>query len=80
MEGSEAAATRLLGTFETAFARLLDFPLAGSGRDQLAAGLRVTFQGSYAVYYKANKSELVIVRLLHGARDSAAIGERGGFK
>jgi toxin ParE1/3/4 len=52
---------------------------AGPPRDQLARGLRVMFQGNYALYYVVNESELVIVRVLHGARDAAAVAERGGF-
>ena len=41
--------------------------------------LRVSFSGNYAVYYVHNDRELVIVRVLHGARDAAAIAEHGGF-
>lgn len=59
--------------------RLLDFPLAGPSRDQLASGLRVMFQGNYALYYTFNETEIIIVRVLHSARDTAAIAEHGGF-
>jgi len=48
-------------------------------REQVAAGLRVSFAGSYAIYYLHDERELVIVRVLHGARDAAAIAEHGGF-
>jgi plasmid stabilization system protein ParE len=41
-------------------------------------GLR--FIGRYAVYYKPFSDALVIVRIIHGARDIAAIAERGGFE
>jgi toxin ParE1/3/4 len=41
--------------------------------------LRVTFEGSYAIYYVASTTEIVLVRVLHGARDAAALAERGGF-
>ncbi len=56
-----------------------EFPLSGPPRDQLALGLRVTFHGAYAIYYTPRLDALVIVRVLHGARDAAALAERGGF-
>jgi toxin ParE1/3/4 len=57
----------------------LEFPLLGSSRENFAAGLRVIFEGNYALYYMATETELVFVRVLHGARDAVAIAERGGF-
>jgi toxin ParE1/3/4 len=33
----------------------------------------------YAIYYKPLSDAVVIVRVVHGARDVAAIAERGGF-
>ena len=56
------------------------FPLAAPARDQLAPGLRVTFHGAYAIDYRPHPDEIVIVRVLHGARDIAAIAEHGGFR
>jgi len=41
--------------------------------------LRVTISRSYAIYFLSNERELVIVRVLHGARDAASLAERGGF-
>jgi plasmid stabilization system protein ParE len=32
------------------------------------------------VYYRADEREVIVVRVLHGARDIAALAERGGFK
>ncbi|MGH6840932.1 MAG: hypothetical protein ACREDV_02405 [Methylocella sp.] len=40
---SEPGATRLLDKIEAAAARLLDFPMAGASREQLASGLCVIF-------------------------------------
>jgi toxin ParE1/3/4 len=39
----------------------------------------VSFHGAYALYYLPTATELVIVRVLHGARDVAALAARGGF-
>jgi len=41
--------------------------------------LRVSFSGNYAIYYLNNEREIVVVRVLHGARDAAALAEHGGF-
>jgi toxin ParE1/3/4 len=55
-------------------------PLIGSPREQFAPGLRVTFHSPYAIYYLPSGPELIIVRVLHGARDATAIADQGGFK
>lgn len=54
--------------------------MAGAAREHFAPGLRATFVGSYAVYYLHNPRELVIVRVLHSARDAAALAEHGAFE
>jgi toxin ParE1/3/4 len=53
--------------------------LIGSGREQFGPALRVIFRTPYAIYYLPTDLELVIVRVLHSARDAAAIAEQGGF-
>jgi toxin ParE1/3/4 len=79
LEASEAMATRFVTGIEAAFEPLCRFPLSGPAREQFAPGLRVTFHRNYAIYYMPREAELVIVRVLHGARDAAALAERGGF-
>jgi toxin ParE1/3/4 len=54
--------------------------LIGSQREQFGPALRVTFHTPYAIYYLSTDRELIIVRMLHGSRDAAAIAEQGGFK
>jgi len=58
---------------------LRHFPFSGPTRDQLAPDLRVTFHSPYAIYYRPLPEAVVIVRVIHGARDIAALAERGGF-
>jgi toxin ParE1/3/4 len=58
---------------------IADFPQSGATRDVLAPGLRAAFQGRHVIYYRADEGEVVIVRVLHGARDVAALAGRGGF-
>jgi len=69
----------LLDKITATCARFRDFPMLGPARDQLARGLRVMFQGNYAIYYVVQGDAVIIVRVLHGAQDAAAIAERGGF-
>ncbi|CAO3405292.1 hypothetical protein [Azospirillum palustre] len=46
----------------------------------MAPGLRVTFHRAYAIYYRPLPDAVVIVRVLHGARDAASIAVRGEFE
>lgn len=64
---------------EAVFEPLRHFPSAGAAREQLAPELRVTFHSAYAIYYRALADAVVIVRVVHGARDIAALAERGGL-
>jgi toxin ParE1/3/4 len=72
-------ATRFVSGFQSAFGRLLDYPLSAPGRDHLAPGLRALVHGSYAAYYQVMEQEVVILRVLHGARDIDAIAQDGGL-
>ena len=78
-EASEQVATRFVTAIEAHFELLRHFPFSGPAREQLAPGLRVTFQNPYAIYYMPQDDAVVIVRVIHGARDIAALAERGGF-
>jgi len=78
-EASAEIATRFVRSIEATFEPLRRFPLSGPARDLLASGLRVTFRSPYAIYYVAEPDAVVIVRVLHGARDITAIAERGGL-
>ncbi len=75
----ETTATRLLSRIAATFTQAQHFPSSGVARDQLRPSLRAHFEGNYAIYYVVGEAEIVIVRVLHGARDAAALAERGGF-
>jgi len=64
---------------ETAFEPLRHFPFSAPLREQFAPGLRVTFHGAYAIYYRSVPDAVVIIRVLHGSRDAVTLAERGGF-
>jgi toxin ParE1/3/4 len=78
-EASEATATRLIDKLKAACEPYCHFPLSGSAREQFAPGLRACFTGNYGLYYRHDDEELVIVRVLHSARDPAALADHGGF-
>jgi toxin ParE1/3/4 len=78
-EASEKVATRLVSEIAAAFEPVRYFPLAAPTREQLAPGLRVTFHGAYAIYFRPFPDAVMIIRVLHGARDVAALADRGGF-
>lgn len=64
---------------QASFRRLQDLPSSGMARDWLSPGLRVTFYHPYALYYRIVPDAVVVVRVLHGARDASALAARGGF-
>lgn len=44
-------------------------PLIGEPRDEVRPGLRSFPVGNYVIYHRATDSGVVILRVLHGARD-----------
>ena len=79
LEASEAIATLFMAAIKTDFDQLRTFPLSGVPRKHLAADLRVKFHGTYRIYDTPAARVLIIVRVLHGARDAVAVADRGGF-
>lgn len=63
-----------------ALEQLQRFPLLGPSRERLAPGLRVLLYGSYAAYYIPRADGVVVIRLLHGARDVEAFATNRGFE
>nr|WP_244594199.1 type II toxin-antitoxin system RelE/ParE family toxin [Rhodoblastus sphagnicola] len=78
-ENSEDIANKLIAKITAVFDRAAQFPMGNPLRPQLGPALRVAFSGSYAIYYLPSDSEIIVVRVLHGARDLAALIEHGGF-
>jgi toxin ParE1/3/4 len=70
---SPAAAHRFIRRLTDRLEPLREFPGLGAPRDELAHGLRAVIYGNYAIYYRATNNEVIIVRVLHGARDARAI-------
>ncbi|MCF7984120.1 MAG: type II toxin-antitoxin system RelE/ParE family toxin [Thiohalocapsa sp.] len=67
------AATRFVREIEKRFKPLLADPQIGSRRDHLAEGLRVHFYRDDALYYRHSDIDVILVRVVHGARDTRAL-------
>ncbi len=66
-------ATRFVRELEAAAQLLRHQPLAGPPREHLAPGLRVLFHKHYGIYYLPRETEILLIRVLHGARDIPAL-------
>jgi len=53
-------------------ARIAAAPLAWPERPELGAGIRSSSHGRYVIFFRVRQGQLLIVRILHGARDLAA--------
>jgi toxin ParE1/3/4 len=60
--------------------QLRSFPETGAPRDHIRPGLRAAIKRPYVAYYLLIHDEIVVLRVLHGSRDLAAISDEGGFQ
>lgn len=67
------AADHLLLLFNEKAQVLLKHPEMGRRREELAPAIRSIPFGNYMVFYRLKGDDVEIVRVLHGARDIAAI-------
>jgi toxin ParE1/3/4 len=63
------AADRLLDDIASTCKVLAENPDVGRLREELAGGLRSFAVGKYVVFYRPARGGIVVVRVLHGARD-----------
>lgn len=68
-DDSVDAADRLLEQVGAVCQRLAGNPGAGRLREELAPAVRSAPVGNYVVFYKSVEEGIVVVRVLHGARD-----------
>ena len=66
---SESAAERLLARIDATQTRLAEFPELGQARPDIAPDARSWAVGDYLILYRIEPDAVVIVRILHGARD-----------
>lgn len=72
---SEEAADRVIADIYSRVSLLAKFPRAGHRRKDLAGARPLFFLpvGKYMIAYKAQRTGLLIVRILHAARDIATL-------
>lgn len=70
------AADKQIDRFHTAFQTLAANPGIGQAVDRYRKGLRCFSVGIYVIFFKPTDEQLVIYRVLHGARDLDAIFKR----
>ena len=68
-DDSVESADRLMVRFTRAFELLARNPELGQQQDHLRSGLRRFVVGRYLVFYLRQDEDIVVVRVLHGARD-----------
>jgi len=67
------ATSRFIGRLAKSFTPLLGNPMMGKARDALSPGLRAHSFRDYVIYYLPTAREIIIVRVVHGRRDQAAL-------
>lgn len=67
---SERAAERLLDRVDATVERLQQYPMIGTSRDSLAPGVRSIRARPFRhlIFYRVANDELILIRMLHGAR------------
>lgn len=67
--GVEVADSYFLG-FDAAFVLLREHPMAGVARLELGKGIRCLIHRQHRIFYYIDKDTVVIVRIVHHARDA----------
>ena len=62
-------AERFIQKLETRCRKIAQAPFMGRTRDDLSPGLRSVVFGRYVILYRASADEVLIVAIIHGARD-----------
>ena len=68
-----SSAGNLIEQFTKTYRALADMPRMGRLRADIAPGLRSVPVGSYILFYREVDDGVQIVRVIHGARDIAAL-------
>lgn len=67
------AAANIIEAVLDRIAALADMPFTGAPRPEFGEAVRLATSGRYVIYYEATDDSLVILRILHAARDRDAI-------
>ena len=72
-EDNPSAADRTLDTVNDRISLLADNPYLGPARPDIAPDLQYLVSGNYLILYRVLSESVEIVRVLHGARNLAAL-------
>lgn len=72
-QDSRAAADRLILDLIDAEDRLAEFPETGRARPEIRPGIRSWPVGAYILLYRIERDGILIVRIVHGARELRAL-------
>ncbi|SMH44198.1 type II toxin-antitoxin system RelE/ParE family toxin [Mesorhizobium australicum] len=67
------AATRIVQRIDARIRLLSEFPEPGPERPEVAIGPPALVEGNYLILYRVETDTVLIVRVVHGARDLAAL-------
>lgn len=68
-EDNPQRASSFIGELRTHCARIAENAQAFQARPELGANLRSSPHGRYVIFFRAGDNEILMVRILHGARD-----------
>lgn len=74
-EDSVTRADAFIDDVDAKFHLLVEQPMLGRSREELAPGLRSLPLGRYVIFYEVISDGIAIVRVLHGARDLGSLFE-----
>lgn len=75
LQDSVTGAESFLDDLERVIKLIGQYPSAGRERNEVEAGVRSMPMGGYVVFYQQTKTSVVIVRVVHGARDIGSLFE-----
>lgn len=76
-EDNPTAADHLLDSLDDACAKLAAYPKMGQARTDIAPTLRYFPVGNYLILYQESNDGIEVIRVLHTARDMAAVFHDG---
>jgi len=76
LPGGKAAADRYVSKLRKQLRMLARFPGMGRARDELRIGLRSFPLSPFVIFFRVDEDCVVILRILHGARDFEAFWKR----
>jgi toxin ParE1/3/4 len=71
--GTEAIADNQIDELTDRFYILANWPLLGRSRGDLKRGLRSHPVGEYVIFYRLQRRDVIIQRVLHGRRNIASL-------